>query len=65
MLGSPWIFYQLWMFVAAGLYPHEKKYIHIFLPLSLVLFILGVCLCQFLVLPNGIHWLLSFSEYGT
>ena len=42
VLSSPWVFYQIWAFVAAGLYPHEKKYIHIFLPISLGLFIAGV-----------------------
>jgi sec-independent protein translocase protein TatC len=42
VIASPWIFYQLWMFVAAGLYPHEKKYVHIFLPFSLGLFLAGI-----------------------
>jgi sec-independent protein translocase protein TatC len=42
VIASPWIFYQLWMFVAAGLYPHEKKYVHIFLPFSLALFLVGI-----------------------
>ena len=32
LLASPWIFYQIWIFVAAGLYPHEKKYVHFYLP---------------------------------
>jgi sec-independent protein translocase protein TatC len=63
VLASPWVFYQIWSFIAAGLYPHEKKYIHVFLPLSITLFIAGVCLCQFLVLPMGIRWLLGFSEW--
>ena len=63
VLAAPWIFYQLWMFVAAGLYPHEKKYVHVFLPMSIILFIAGVCLCQFFVLPMGIRWLLEFSEW--
>ncbi len=62
VMASPWIFYQMWMFVGAGLYPHEKKYVHIFLPLSLSLFVAGVCLCQFVVLPMGVRWLLEFSE---
>jgi sec-independent protein translocase protein TatC len=61
ILACPWIFYQVWLFVAAGLYPHEKKYVHVFLPLSIGLFIAGVCLCQFVVLPIGIRWLLDFS----
>src|SRR5262249_10526100 len=32
VLGSPWIFYQLWSFVAAGLYPHEKRLVNVYLP---------------------------------
>jgi sec-independent protein translocase protein TatC len=63
VLSSPWIFYQMWMFVAAGLYPHEKKYIHIYLPFSLFLFLCGVALCEFVVLPIGIQYLLSFNEW--
>lgn len=42
VLASPWVFYQLWMFVGAGLYPHEKKYVTYFLPFSIGLFLLGV-----------------------
>ena len=42
VIASPWIFYQLWMFVAAGLYPHEKRYVHLFLPVSLGLFLVGI-----------------------
>src|SRR5436305_1722933 len=41
----------------------EKKYVHIFLPFSLGLFMAGVAVCQFLVLPWGIHWLLEFSHW--
>jgi sec-independent protein translocase protein TatC len=63
VLSSPWIFYQMWMFVAAGLYPHEKKYVNVYLPFSLVLFLCGVALCEFVVLPIGIHYLLSFNEW--
>jgi sec-independent protein translocase protein TatC len=44
VISGPWIFYQLWLFVAAGLYPHEKKYVWVFLPISIALFVLGVLL---------------------
>jgi sec-independent protein translocase protein TatC len=63
VLSSPWIFWQLWMFVAAGLYPHEKRHVYTFLPFSLGLFVVGVLLCQFVVLPNGIRYLLWFNEW--
>ena len=41
LLASPWIFYQIWNFVAAGLYPHERQYVHLYLPFSLGLFLAG------------------------
>lgn len=63
VLSSPWIFYQIWTFVGAGLYPHEKRLVHYFLPLSLFLFLSGVALCEFLVLPIGVRYLLTFNEW--
>jgi sec-independent protein translocase protein TatC len=41
VLASPFIFYFIWSFVAAGLFPHEKRYVHLFLPASIGLFLLG------------------------
>jgi sec-independent protein translocase protein TatC len=63
VLGSPWIFWQIWMFVAAGLYPHEKRLVHVYLPISLGLFLAGVLMCQFLVIPRAIAALLWFNEW--
>ena len=63
VLASPWIVYQLWLFVAAGLYPHEKRLVHVALPLSIVLFLGGVALCEFVVLPTGVDYLLSFNDW--
>ncbi|HEY2784159.1 MAG TPA: twin-arginine translocase subunit TatC [Fimbriiglobus sp.] len=64
ILASPWIFYQFWAFVAAGLYPHERRYVHVYLPFSVGLFLLGVLICQFLVLPGAIKALLGFNNWG-
>jgi len=63
VLSSPWIFYQVWAFISAGLYPHEKRHIHLYLPFSLGLFLTGVFMCQFLVLPKAVGALLSFNEW--
>lgn len=61
VLSSPWVFYQIWLFVAAGLYPHERKYIHIYLPMSSVLFLGGASFCFFCVFPFVLGFLLQFS----
>ncbi|OYW11935.1 MAG: preprotein translocase subunit TatC, partial [Planctomycetales bacterium 12-60-4] len=51
VLSSPWVFYQLWLFVAAGLYPHERKYVYTYLPMSLGLFLGGAAFCFYAVFP--------------
>jgi sec-independent protein translocase protein TatC len=62
IISGPWIFYQLWMFVAAGLYPHEKRYVNIFLPFSVALFFAGVCLAFFWVFEPVLEFLFSFND---
>jgi sec-independent protein translocase protein TatC len=63
VLGSPWIFWQLWAFVAAGLYPREKRLVYFYLPFSLGLFLAGVLVCQFLVIPKAVETLLWFDAW--
>jgi sec-independent protein translocase protein TatC len=63
VLASPWVFYQGWAFVAAGLYRHERAYVQKFLPFSLGLFLSGVFLCFFFVLPITLTFLLQFNVY--
>ncbi|HEV3203731.1 MAG TPA: twin-arginine translocase subunit TatC, partial [Gemmataceae bacterium] len=63
VLGSPWIFYQLWTFIAAGLYSHEKRLVNVYLPFSVVLFVSGVLLCQFFVIPKALQGLLWFNKW--
>ncbi|MFM8893618.1 MAG: twin-arginine translocase subunit TatC, partial [Planctomycetia bacterium] len=63
VLASPWIFYQLWTFVAAGLYHHEKRLVWLFLPISLGLFFAGVGLAFFVVFDFVLDYLLEFNEW--
>jgi sec-independent protein translocase protein TatC len=63
VLASPWVFYQLWSFVAAGLYPQEKRYVNVFMPFSIGLFLAGVLLCELAVLPKAVEALLWFNEW--
>ena len=62
IIASPWVFYFIWSFVAAGLYPHEKKYIHIYLPFSLLLFIAGSALAFLFVFEPVLSFLFSFNR---
>jgi sec-independent protein translocase protein TatC len=63
VLSSPWVFYQLWAFVAAGLYRHERRVVMRFLPFAVGLFLVGVLLCFFLVLPITLQFLLEFNVW--
>ena len=57
VIGSPWIFFQLWAFVAAGLYPHERKYVYIYLPFCLALFFGGAAMAFFIVMEPVLDFL--------
>ena len=61
VLAAPWMVYQLWQFVAAGLYPNERKYITRYLPLSIGLLISGMLLLYFMVLPISLDFFFTFS----
>ncbi len=63
ILASPWIFYQIWQFVAAGLYPHERRYVKIYLPMSLLLFLGGAAFCFVCVFPFVLQFLLGFNAW--
>lgn len=58
-LAGPWMLYQLWQFVAAGLFPHERKYVTRYLPLSLVLLVGGMFFVYFVVLPFTLDFFIS------
>jgi sec-independent protein translocase protein TatC len=63
VLVSPWVFYQGWAFVAAGLYRHERNYVQKYLPISIGLFLTGVFLCFGFVLPITLGFLLEFNVW--
>ncbi len=63
VITSPWVFYQVWAFIAAGLYRHERHYVLKFLPFSLGLFLGGVFLCFFAVLPVTLAFLLEINVW--
>lgn len=62
VLASPWVFYQIWMFVAAGLYPHEKNYVYIYLPFSMLLFLAGAAMAFFFVFEPVLDFLFTFNK---
>ncbi len=61
LIASPFIFFYIWQFVAAGLYKHEQKYIYIFLPISLGLFFAGASLAFFVAMDYVLDFLFWFN----
>lgn len=61
VVGIPWILYQLWLFIAPGLYDHEKRFVRFLLPLSTVLSLIGLAFLYFVVLPAMLHFLIGFG----
>jgi sec-independent protein translocase protein TatC len=62
ILTAPWVFYQIWMFVAAGLYTNEQKCIKTAIPFSAGLFILGALFFLFIVAPLTLRFFLAFGD---
>ncbi len=62
LLASWWIFIQIWMFVAAGLYRHERRFVYIFLPFSLGLFLAGAAVAFFFVFKPVLDFLFYFNQ---
>lgn len=64
LLASPFIFYQIWMFIAPGLYKKEKTLVLPFIFFSTLLFVGGGLFGYFVVFPFGFKFFLSFeNEY--
>ena len=61
VLALPFILYQMWSFIAPGLYAHEKR---LGIPLiisSSLLFVMGMSFCYFFVFGQVFHFIASFA----
>jgi sec-independent protein translocase protein TatC len=61
ILASPFILYQIWAFIAPGLYRHEKGYIIPFVLGGSLFFTLGVLFGYFVAIPVGFRFLLGYA----
>jgi sec-independent protein translocase protein TatC len=64
ILASPVWLYQLWAFVAPGLYSREKRWTYLFLGSAVPLFGLG-CYFAYLAMDRGLHFFISMVPGGT
>ena len=61
IISLPWVLYQLWQFVATGLYPSERKVVILLAPLSALMATIGILFLYYVLLPVGLFFFLSFT----
>ncbi len=62
IVAMPWVLYQIWRFIATGLYQHERRFLKLLAPTSMVLFASGVLFVYYIVLPVVLHFFVSFNK---
>lgn len=60
--SSPYILYQVWMFISPGLYKHEKKWVTPFVVATAGLFISGGALGFFVVFPRALDFFVAYGH---
>jgi len=64
VLAMPYVLYQIWLFVAPGLYKHERRAASAFIVSSMALFICGIAFGYFVMLPQVLKFLVAFAMDG-
>lgn len=64
LIALPWILYQLWAFVAPGLYTHEKRLVLPLLFAALLLFFVGMAFAYFAVFPIVFGFIVASTPQG-
>ena len=62
IIAMPWILMQIWRFVAVGLYQREQRFLRLFTPVSITLFLTGVVFMYYIVLPVVLNFFVVFGE---
>lgn len=61
-LMSPFVFYQIWQFIAPGLYQHERKWIIPIALCSALFFATGACFAYYMVFPVAFEFFMSYAK---
>jgi sec-independent protein translocase protein TatC len=62
LMTSPWVFWQVWLFISAGLYGHEKKFVKVVAPISAALFITGAMFFLVKIAPFAMQFFIKFNS---
>jgi sec-independent protein translocase protein TatC len=61
-LAAPWVLYQIWGFIAPGLYPRERRWAAPFIIITASLFLAGGAFAYYVALPFALTFLLGIGE---
>lgn len=61
LVGSPWIMFQAWLFVAPGLYANERRFVYVLLPLSAALTVSAVVFLYLALMPLMLSFFIGFG----
>ena len=64
IVALPFVLYQIWAFVAPGLYSHEKRLVVPLIATSTLLFLVGCVFAYFIVFPTVFHFVAAFTPEG-
>jgi sec-independent protein translocase protein TatC len=64
LVALPWVLYQVWAFVAPGLYAHEKRWVGPLVVASTLLFFVGMAFAYYAVLPMVFGFITGFAPEG-
>ncbi len=64
VIASPYVLYQLWLFIAPGLYRHERRAVASFVVSSVLLFLAGMAFGYWVMLPMTLGFLLTIGSPG-
>ena len=64
VIALPFVLYQIWAFIAPGLYSHEKKFAIPLVATSTLLFLIGMAFAYFIVFPVVFHFVATFTPEG-
>jgi sec-independent protein translocase protein TatC len=62
ILASPFVLYQVWLFISPGLYKHERRYVFPFMSATMSLFFAGAFFGYHFVYPGALKFLISFGH---
>ncbi|BBM83229.1 twin-arginine translocase subunit TatC [Candidatus Uabimicrobium amorphum] len=65
IITMPFTLYQLWEFIASGLYSHEKRYVMTFFPFAIIFFATGIVFGYSVLIPLGLRFLGGYGGENT